>query len=137
MNALTIGLSALAFAMRAVEVQLDGLGETHRASSGRCRWTLRGSKLRVSELERSCPMKYLPGYEALSGEAIASARTLLGQERPTPRAAARIGRKLWDRGYRRSDGGQYQQAPVLRALKARQWTHVITPLQRLDGLGDG
>jgi hypothetical protein len=72
-------------------------------------------------------MKYLPGYEALSGEAIASARTLLGQERPTPRAAARIGRKLWDRGYRRSDGGQYQQAPVLRALKARQWTHVITP----------
>ena len=87
MNALTIGLSALAFAMRAVEVQLGGLGETHRASSGRCRWTLRGSKLRVSELERSCPMKYLPGYEALSGEAIASARTLLGQERPTPRAA--------------------------------------------------
>jgi hypothetical protein len=60
-----------------------------------------------------------------------------GKSGRRPGQLARIGRKLWDRGYRRSDGGQYQQAPVLRALKARQWTHVITPLQRLDGLSDG
>ena len=71
MNALTIGVWAFAFAagscaldilwfhrqnrrmLRAVEVQLDGMGETHRASPERMSMDIERLKARVSELEKS------------------------------------------------------------------------------------